>query len=171
MSSFIFYPTINLLCESGSANPDPGRRTVPSLTAHHLEDGLRIAQLNANSFPGHLHLGKARLSNHFYHVNSISETWLHTQVSDDLIRLDDYFLVRNDREGKRGGGVACYIHKSLQVRILAASLSLFSNAPEYLIFELKAANSETVLFPPRNSVQNRLEKSLCGYDRFLSRKF
>ena len=62
------------------------------------------------------------------------------------MKLDDYFLGRDDREGKRGGGVACYIHKSLRVRILAASLGPFSNIPEYLILELTSGNSETVFF-------------------------
>ena len=101
--------------------------------------------------PRNLHLVKHLLT-HFYHVISIFETRLHAQVSVDLIGLDGHFLVRNDRGGKRGGGVACYIHKSLQVRILATSPGLFSNAPAYLILELKCANSETVLL---NSIYRR----------------
>ena len=107
---------------------------------------LGITQFNAISLPGHLHLVKARLSTHLYHVISISETWLYAQISDDLVNLDDYFLVRNYRKGKRGDGVACYIHKSLRVMILAASPGPFSNAPEYLILELKCANSETSMY-------------------------
>ena len=88
-----------------------------------------IAQFNANFLLGHIHLVKAQLSTHFYHIICVSETWLHSQISVDLIKLDDYLLIRNDREGKRGGGVACYVHESLQVRVLAASPSPFSNAP------------------------------------------
>ena len=95
-----------------------------------------IAQFNANSLLGHIHLVKAQLSTHFYYIISVSETWLHSQISDDLIQLDDYLLIRNDREGKRGGGV----NKSLQVRVVAASPSPFSNAPEYIILELKCPN-------------------------------
>ena len=76
----------------------------------------------------------------------MSETWLHSEISDDLVRLDDYLLIRNDRERKRGGGVACYVHRSLQVKVLAASPGPFSNAPEYTILELKCPNAETMLF-------------------------
>ena len=105
-----------------------------------------IAQFDANSLLGHIHLVKAQLPTHFYHIISVSETWLHSQISDDLIQLDDYLLIRNDREGKRGGGVACYVHKSLQVRVLAASPSSFSNAPEYIILELMCQNANAMLF-------------------------
>ena len=105
-----------------------------------------ILQFNVDSLLGHIHLVKAQISTHFYHIISVSETWLHSQISDDLIQLDDYLLIRNDREGKRGGGVACYVHKSLEVRVLAASPSPFSNAPEYIILELKCPNANTMLF-------------------------
>ena len=80
---------------------------------------------------------KAQLSTYFYHIIS---------VSDDLIRLEYYLSIRNDQGGKRRGGVACYVHRSLQVRVLAASSSLFSNAPEFNILELKCPNAETMLF-------------------------
>ena len=47
-------------------------------------------------------------------------------MSDDLIRLENYFFIRNDRKGKEGGGVACYIHYSLKARVLASSPNNFS---------------------------------------------
>ena len=84
---------------------------VPALRSHdHVNSGLffdrMIAQFNANSLLGHLGLVKAHIYSKFYHIISIAETWLHDGIPDDMIRLDDYLLVRNDREGKRGGGVA-----------------------------------------------------------------
>ena len=61
---------------------------------------ISMAQFNANSLPAHLHLIKAHLSSRFYHVISILETWLHSRVPDILISLDDYLLIRNDRESR-----------------------------------------------------------------------
>ena len=63
-----------------------------------------------------------------------------------MIRLGDYLLVRNDRKGKRGGGPACYVHKSLRVRLLAASPSVFSNSPEYMILEIGCPGADSLLF-------------------------
>ena len=63
---------------------------------------IEIAQFNANSLLGYIDLIMAHLDSHFYHIISISETWLHTGISDDMVRLGDYILIRNDREGRRG---------------------------------------------------------------------
>lgn len=60
--------------------------------------------------------------------------------------LPDYFLVRNDRVGMRGGGVACYIHTSLCFKLLAVSAQEFSNAPEYLIGEIRNGQDRTILY-------------------------
>lgn len=45
-------------------------------------------------------------------IITISETWLHSQISDVVINIDDYILYRCDR-ASRGGGVATYISASL----------------------------------------------------------
>ena len=105
-----------------------------------------IAQFNANSLLGHIDLIRAHLDSHFYHIISISETWLHSGISDDMVRLGDFTLIRNDREGRRGGGVACYIHRSFKVKLLASSPSVFSNSPEFLILELSCPGSQSLLF-------------------------
>ena len=81
--------------------------------------------------------------------------------------MSDCFLVRNDREVKHDTGVTCYIKKSLQVRIFAASPGLFSNALECIILELKCENWKTVLF---TSMYRRLKSFLLnGFFNILSR--
>ncbi|XP_071637527.1 uncharacterized protein [Temnothorax longispinosus] len=82
----------------------------------------------------------------FFHVISVSETWLHSEVSDALVALDGYFLIRHDREGRRGGGVACFIHDSLKAKIVAVSPRVDFNSPEYLIVEIRLPSDESVLF-------------------------
>ena len=111
-------------------------------------------------------LVKAHLPTNIYHIISISETWLYSSVSDDLMRLNESFLVRNDEEGRWGGGVAYYIRRSLQVRVLAASPSMFSNAPEYLILDIKCPNNESMLL----TVMYRRPKGFLFSDFFNVRR-
>ena len=83
---------------------------------------------------------------HFFHIISICETWLHPLVKDELIELTDYFIIRNDREGRMGLGVACYVHMSLKVKWLAALPTIYSNSPEFLILEISSLTTESLLF-------------------------
>lgn len=97
---------------------------------------------------------RLHLQSNFYHIISISETWLHSHISDQLLQLDNYFIVRNDREGKQGGGVACFIHCSFRARMLAKSPSAYTESPEFLLLELRTPCNELLLFssiyrPPR----------------------
>lgn len=41
-------------------------------------------------------------------ITTVSETWLHSPISDEEINIDDYILYRCDG-ASRGGGVATYI--------------------------------------------------------------
>ena len=107
---------------------------------------MRIAQVNANSLLGHIDSFKAYFKSHFLNIISICETWLHPLVKDELIELSDYFIIRNDRVGRLGGGVACYIHKSLKVKWLASSPAVYSNSPEFLILEVSSLTTESLLF-------------------------
>ena len=70
---------------------------------------------------------------------------MHAHINDSLVNIDNYFLVRNDREGKEGWGVACYIHEPLKAQVLAASPSTFTNSPEYLIISIQCDNSQLLL--------------------------
>ena len=83
---------------------------------------------------------------HFFHIISICETWLHPLVKDKLIEVTDYFIIRDDREGRMRGGVACYVHKSLKVKWLAASPTIYLNSPEFLILEISSLTTEPLLF-------------------------
>lgn len=126
---------------------------------------LKIAQFNANSLRGHFELIRSNFINSGHHIISITETWLHSYVCDNLVKLDNYLLVRNDREGTEGGGVACYIHHSLSVKILATSPGQYSTSPEYLLLEISGVNVDKLLFatidrPPRASMLTDFTRDL-----------
>jgi len=55
------------------------------------------------------------------HKISICETWLHNNINDDLIKIPNYSVFRNDRADKKGGGVAVWIHNSIRCKSVALS--------------------------------------------------
>ena len=107
---------------------------------------LEIAQFNANSRLGHIDIVRTYFESNFFHIISVCETWLYSLIRDDLVMVNDFFIIRKDREGKRGGGVAVYIHKSLKVKWLAASPGLFTNSHEFLMLEIRSPDNDALLF-------------------------
>ena len=54
---------------------------------------------------------------HFpFSVIGVTETWLHT-LSPELFNMPNYEMIRHDRVGKRGGGIAFYIQENLKFKI------------------------------------------------------
>ncbi|KAG5864078.1 hypothetical protein JTB14_005900 [Gonioctena quinquepunctata] len=51
-------------------------------------------------------------------ICSISETWLNQSFPSRAISVPDYNLIRKDRQGKKGGGLAFYIKKSIKYKIV-----------------------------------------------------
>ncbi|XP_046417427.1 uncharacterized protein LOC124178234 [Neodiprion fabricii] len=80
-----------------------------------------------------------------YHVVAVSESWLHTEVSDSSVALPGVSILRNDRAGRVGGGVALYLRDPLRGRILAASPPPYSALPEYLVAKVKAPGLSPLL--------------------------
>lgn len=54
----------------------------------------------------------------------ISETWLNHNITSKAVEIPDYKFVRNDREGRRGGGVGIYISKKLKFKTVFKSPTL-----------------------------------------------
>ncbi|KAK9678930.1 hypothetical protein QE152_g40424 [Popillia japonica] len=48
---------------------------------------------------------------------AITETWLSSDIADQVVGVNGYQIVRNDRVG-RGGGVALYIKNVYRFRVL-----------------------------------------------------
>ena len=67
---------------------------------------LNIGRLNARSLSGKLDEVIMLLQNHEMDLLCPSETFLTAQVLDKFRLFPGYNLIRRDREGRRGGGVA-----------------------------------------------------------------
>ena len=56
------------------------------------------------------------LSSNNISVAALTETWLKDTMATEFFEIDGYSMIRNDRNGRRGGGVAVYIKNSLSYK-------------------------------------------------------
>lgn len=64
---------------------------MPCSTRH-----LKILSFNANSLLGHMDQIRAAVVKGVYHVVVVSETWLHSNILDELVQIENYCLIRNE---------------------------------------------------------------------------
>lgn len=92
------------------------------------QKGFNIVHLIARS----LNSVKIHFIRHVFECSSVdvvcvSETWFLNDVSDVCYSLKNYNVARNDRVGKRGGGVAIYCKTSLTPRFYLSQVGMALN--------------------------------------------
>lgn len=80
---------------------------------------LSFCHFNIRSVCTGFDLFSEMISKENFTVIGLSETWLDDRTPDYAIQINDYKLIRNDRQD-RGGGVAFYIKKDIKYKILEA---------------------------------------------------
>lgn len=55
-------------------------------------------------------------------VICVTETWMNNKTDDSLLAIDGYNIIRNDREGRLGGGILIYIKQGIHYRLLDKSI-------------------------------------------------
>ncbi|XP_059050186.1 uncharacterized protein LOC131845167 [Achroia grisella] len=70
------------------------------------------------------------------HALLISETWLKPALPSTTYPLPGYVLIRNDRTGKGGGGVAIYFRSNIKYKVILSSPSEYRGTAEMLIVEV-----------------------------------
>ncbi|KAI5725321.1 hypothetical protein M8J77_013834 [Diaphorina citri] len=127
---------------------------------------FKCVHFNAQSIQPHLHEIRTIIEDVDLHVILISESWLKPSLSDNIVRIPGYVLLRHDREGKRGGGVAAYVRDDLSHEVVARSVPSPSNpGPEYMAVQVTLRSVKllvVVVYKPPD-VHN-----LNGIDEFLS---
>ena len=78
--------------------------------------GLKLVSLNIASLLKHLDELRIFVEEEKPHIIGINETRLDNMTDDSDIEIDGYGVMRWDRD-RNGGGVALYVHKSLDVTI------------------------------------------------------
>ena len=135
-------------------------------TAQHEAKGFGILHLNIRSLVKYREQLCAELLH--YDIIAISETWLHPMVSDRLIDIDGYSVMRQDRDtctpnGKRkkGGGIVIYIESSLYPYVTMIKGECNQDGEELWISICKPGNKKAILGiiyrPPSGSVTTFLK--------------
>lgn len=74
--------------------------------------GLRVIHLNIRSLVSKTDELRAWVTHYKPNIITISETWLHSKITDESVEIDNFVLYRSDR-ASRGGGVATYVAANL----------------------------------------------------------
>src|SRR5215469_525997 len=99
-------------------------------------DFLSVCHVNAQSLFAHLDEFRSFFEDSGYHIICVSETWLKPSISDNMVALRGYHIIRQDRTCRGGGGVALYLCNQLKGKIVQHSESLYCGKPEYLMVEV-----------------------------------
>jgi hypothetical protein len=126
---------------------------------------LKVVSINAQSIANsdHMNILRHLLSNQSVDIVAISETWLKSKTTDKFCSVNGYKLIRNDREGKGGGGVAIYVKNTIKFKILATSPNIFDpKQVEYIFCQITLNNTQIVI-----AALYRRPYNDCSFDTFL----
>lgn len=129
--------------------PSPSSLLERALSSHPRLS--HFCHVNACSLPSHIDEMTFLFENRLPVGISVVETWLSPSLPDALVRLPGYNLVRTDRQGKRGGGVALYLRDDLKYKIIASAGQC--GRPEFLFVETKISCQQVligVIYKPPN---------------------
>lgn len=97
---------------------------------------FNVCHINAQSIASHYSdLLTTFYSNHI-HAILISESFLKPSLASTNYALPGFILLRNDRTGKGGGGVAIYLRSNLKFKIISQSLSAYHGSFEHIFIEI-----------------------------------
>lgn len=98
---------------------------------------LKVAHVNVENIIVHKESFVSAFQDKIFDIIAVTETFLKPVILSSPYVIDKYNLVRHDREGKEGGGLALYINKIFNFRIIASSQANYCKKPEYIIVEVE----------------------------------
>lgn len=96
---------------------------------------LKVSHVNAQSLLCHIDEFRTIFETSDFDIILISESWLKPSVNDNAISIPGYFIYRNDRLNRSGGGVCAYIKKQITTSILYFSDNTLNGRPEFLFLD------------------------------------
>lgn len=99
---------------------------------------LRISHVNVENLIVHRDNFLSFFNDSSYDIIGISETFLKPILPSQPYNLNNYHLIRHDRENKEGGGVAVYLRQTFSYKVLATSQASYCKKPEYIILEISS---------------------------------
>ena len=117
--------------------------------AHEINeiDGLSIIHFNARSLKANFDCIKSYITNigKRFNVIAISETWLESLHECSAYELANYKMFNKIRIGKRGGGVALYIHDSIKATEVKTFSVAMNNFLESITVELNIEKGKNIV--------------------------
>lgn len=132
---------------AGGLEPDLIRSVLNTMCSFY--NGLNICHINAGSLRSKYTILRQMFSNSRMDVVMVSESWLNSNVTTNLVAIPGFNLLRNDRKDRMGGGVCMYVKENICSKtIYSSSLSPI----EFLCVEAKNESEKyllvTVYSPP-----------------------
>lgn len=135
---------------------------------------LKIAHINVENITVHRDSFLTNFNDKLFDVVVVTETFLKPIVPSMSYLIDEYKLIRHDRENKEGGGIAIYIRNHIAHKVIASSETKYCQKPEYVIVEL-CCNWKLLLCavykPPKarliNELYENVEKLIPSYDNVV----
>lgn len=101
---------------------------------------LNATSLAKNNAVQHL---KCDINSYNIDVCLIAETWFRPSITDDAVAIDNYVLLRRDRNGRKGGGVCAYVREKICCKVISdVPKSLKNGSIEILWLDLQC-NKQT----------------------------
>ena len=124
--------------------------------------GLKIGFLNVHSLLGKLSDVPSILSNlnNPFHVFGFAESRLTDTISNDIVSISDYLLLRKDVKAKLQTGIIAYVHQSVNHKQLS-KFDVYNIECLWIEVRLKGSKPLAVGFMYKNSAEH-----VDWYDRF-----
>lgn len=116
-----------------------------SCVLSNLGCNFNVVHINAQSLPAHYTDVVSSFSDTSIDAVLISESFLKPSLPSALYPLPGYQLIRNDRTGKGGGGVAIYLRSDIPFKIISSSPNNYSESAEYLLLQVIFHHSKVLL--------------------------
>jgi hypothetical protein len=154
----------SLISDISTTDNSPSAKDILLENSSKFPCAFTALHINAQSLMSHIEEFRNIVTNLSYSALFISESWLKPSLNSNLVSIPGYYLLRNDRLGKRGGGVAIFLRNDITSKLLASSCPNYSARPEFLIVELKLKNENVlacvVYRPPKTGYLSELEQQL-----------
>lgn len=133
-------------CDDSFHSLPPSLHDLLDLQLSDVPKNFNVAHINAQSIPAHFNDFLLTFELSRIDAILISETWLKPCLPSTSYSLPGFCLIRNDRSGRGGGGVAIYLRSHIPYSILSMSTQSPSSDPaEYLFLELSLSHSKVLL--------------------------